>query len=136
MQKRSLSTSFCASESHAGLKVSTILCHWGAFFSEICLQSSILGLHLNSIDSVTLEGASLRKTQTFLPKSRSRFHHYNVPLETFGSLHKAQNCTLDSMGCMDCMKLQDKGLNAPAVRTIMGAVQIICLRWKKEAPSP
>lgn len=33
------------------------------------------------------------------------------------------------------MKLQGKGLNAPVLWTVIGAVQIICFHWKKEALS-
>ena len=32
------------------------------------------------------------------------------------------------------MKLQDKGWNVPVLWTMMGAVQIIHLQWKKELP--
>lgn len=113
---------------HAGLKVSPILCHLGAFFSEACLQLSILGRHLNSMDIVTLEGAWLRKTQTFYLNLGPGYIVTMCHWKHLGGLHKAQNWTLDSTGYMNRMKLQDKDLNAPAVRTIMGAVYIICLR--------
>lgn len=54
-------------------KVSSTLRHLWAFFSEICPLSSIWGQSLNSIDMMTLEGAWLRKTWQFLPKSRTSY---------------------------------------------------------------